>query len=105
MSKKKSYVIGTNVSTSLSPTIFQYWFEKYNINAEYRHVEVKEENFNQKIKLIIKEEGLAGFNVTIPYKEKILPFLDGLDDVSKKLGAVNCVTKENNSLFLPFQVA
>ena len=45
MSKKKAYVIGTNVSASLSPTIFKYWFEKYNINAEYGFVEVKEENF------------------------------------------------------------
>ena len=31
MSKKKAYVIGTNVSTSLSPEIFNYWFKKYKI--------------------------------------------------------------------------
>ena len=33
MSKRKAYVVGTNVSTSLSPMIFHYWFKKHNINV------------------------------------------------------------------------
>ena len=33
MSRKKAYVIGTNVSNSLSPAIFQYWFEKHNVET------------------------------------------------------------------------
>ena len=44
MSKKKAYVIGTNVSKSLSPTIFSYWFGKYRIDAEYGYKEIKKEN-------------------------------------------------------------
>ena len=43
MSNKKAYVVGSNVSKSLSPTIFKYWFNKYNIDAEYGYIEVKEE--------------------------------------------------------------
>ena len=77
MSKKKAYVIGTNVSTSMSPTIFQYWFDKYKINnAEYTYKEIKEENFNEEIKYILKEDSLVGLNITIPYKEKIFSYLD-----------------------------
>ena len=51
MSKKKAYVIGTNVSKSLSPTIFNYWLRKYRIEAEYRYKEVKEANFDKEIKI------------------------------------------------------
>lgn len=98
MNKKKAYVVGTNASTSLSPAIFNYWFEKYSINATYGYKEIKEENFNEEIKIILKEKGLVGLNITMPYKEKVLPFLKSLDPVAKKLGAVNCITKKNNSL-------
>ena len=52
MSKKKAYVIGSNTSTSLSPAIFKYWFNKYNINGEYGYIEIKENNFNKEIKTI-----------------------------------------------------
>ncbi len=38
---------------------------------------------------------LLGFNVTIPYKEKIIDYLDDLSDEAKKIGAVNCVLIEN----------
>ena len=75
MSKKKAYVVGTNVSTSLSPEIFNYWFKKYKINAEYGYIEIKEENFDREIKSILKNKDLVGLNITMPYKEKILPYL------------------------------
>ena len=39
---KKAYVVGTGVSKSLSPTIFNYWFKKYNIVGEYGYVEIKD---------------------------------------------------------------
>lgn len=81
MSKKKAYVIGTNVSSSLSPTIFNYWFEKYNIDAKYGFKEIEEERFDKEIKLILKEDGLCGLNVTMPFKEKITPYLTSTEPV------------------------
>ena len=48
-----------NVSTSLSPTIFQYWFEKHNVDGVYGYVEIQEKDFDQKIKPLLKE-GLPG---------------------------------------------
>lgn len=41
---------------------------------------------------------LDGFNVTIPFKEKIIPYLDALDHAAKTIGAVNCVNRENGKL-------
>ena len=96
MSIKKAYVIGTNVKTSLSPLIFQYWFDKYGLDAKYSYKEIKEKNFNKEIDLILKEDGLRGINVTIPFKEKIIKKLHNLDKASKIIGAVNCVTVKNN---------
>ena len=43
-------------------------------------------------------EGLSGFNVTVPYKQEVIPQLDALDEVATAVGAVNCVTIENGRL-------
>jgi shikimate dehydrogenase len=75
MNKKKAYVIGTNVSTSLSPEIFNYWFKKHKINAEYGYIEIKEGSFDREIESILKIKDLVGLNITIPYKEKIFSYL------------------------------
>ena len=99
MTKKKAYVIGTNVNKSLSPLIFNYWFKKYKINASYEFKVIKEKNFNKEVKLLLKERGLCGLNVTIPFKEKILKKMDKIDGPSKKIKAVNCVTVKNNKLY------
>ena len=72
MKRRKAYVIGTKVRTSLSPTIFKYWFKKYNIEGKYEYKEIKEDNFDNEIKLILKEDDLCGLNITIPFKEKII---------------------------------
>ena len=97
MSRKKAYVIGNNVSTSLSPTIFQHWFEKYHVDGEYEYVEIQENNFDQKIKALLKESGLVGLNITIPFKEKIISYLTSYDGHATEIKAVNCVTINDNN--------
>ena len=86
MSKGRALVVGTNVSKSLSPTIFNYWFRKYRIDAEYGYKEIKEESFDKEIKLILKEDGLRGLNITAPFKEKIIFHLDVLEKHSIQIG-------------------
>ena len=98
MSKKKAYVIGTSVSTSLSPTIFAYWFGKYHIDAKYNYKEIKKENFNDEIKKLLGERGLCGLNITTPFKEKIIHHLDMIDKHATLIGAVNCVSKVEEKL-------
>ena len=112
MIKKKAYVIGTNVSTSMSPIIFQYWFDKYDIDfAEYGYKEIKEENFDKEIKNILEEEGLVGLNITTPYKEKIFSYIDNKQSLIKakknlKKKPINFVTikKPNDPNYSGFKI-
>ena len=46
----------------------------------------------------VDEEHIDGFNVTIPYKQAIIPLLDAVDDTAAAIGAVNCVSVENGRL-------
>jgi len=97
MSKKKAYVIGDSVSTSLSPIIFQHWFKKHNIDGEYEYLEIQEKDLHKKIMILLKERGLVGLNVTIPFKEKIISYLTSQDEHATEIKAVNCVTINNNN--------
>ena len=65
---KKLYVVGNRSSKSLSPTIFNYWFKKYNIKANYGFLELTENNFHKKIKEVLENKDTLGLNVTIPHK-------------------------------------
>ena len=94
MTNKKAYVIGTNVSASLSPTIYQYWFEQFNIDGEYGYIEIKEDNFDKEIKSILKKDGLVGLNITMPFKEKIIPHLTQRSNLvsATSLLPINCIS-------------
>ena len=52
---KKLYVVGNRASKSLSPTIFNYWFKKYNIKKSYCYIELTEKNFDNKIKDVLEK--------------------------------------------------
>ena len=96
---KKTYVVGNNVSKSLSPTIFNYWFKKYNIDGKYGYLEIKNDKLFEKeiLNLVLSNKELVGFNVTIPYKEKIVSVLSSkkhkltLSNHCQNIGAINFV--------------
>ena len=94
---KKFYVVGDKVSKSLSPFIFNYWFKKYKINGSYGYLEINNKNFNKKIKETLKNKNVYGLNITIPFKQKIIRHLDGLEINAKKINAVNCVSKTHKT--------
>ena len=84
-------LIGRNISYSFSK---KYFTEKFKIshfdNCEYKNYDI--ESINEFPKIISENKGCKGFNVTIPYKEEIIPMLDKLSKTAKKIGAVNCIT-------------
>ncbi len=95
---KKIYVIGNRASKSLSPTIFNFWFKKYNIKAKYSFLELNTKNFDKKTHEVLKDNNVIGLNITIPFKNKILKHTDVLDKHAEEINAVNCVLKKNRKI-------
>ena len=75
--KKKFGIIGSPIEHSLSPVLHNYWFKKYKIDAEYSTISINEEKLPGIIEKIRNQE-LSGINVTLPYKQKIVQFVDSL---------------------------
>ena len=90
---KKYLVIGNPIAHSLSPKIHNYWIKQNNLNAFYDRLKLNE-NELEKIILEIKNEKISGINVTLPFKKKIIPFLDQLTPVAKEAQSVNTVYKK-----------
>ncbi len=82
-------LIGKNIDYSFSRAYFSKKFEVENIPAVYLNFDLPE--IAEIAKLLVEYPGVAGFNVTIPYKEDIIPFLAELDVTAEEIGAVNTI--------------
>ena len=81
-------IIGFPLSHSFSPGYFNRKFENESINAEYSAYPLS--NISE-FKLLIHAKKMDGINVTIPYKEAVIPYLDELDITAQEVGAVNTI--------------
>lgn len=87
---KRTYgLIGYPLGHSFSKDYFTRLFEKEGLDAEYKNFEIP---FIDNLATILNEEtSLQGFNVTIPYKQQVIPLLDEVDEAASDIGAVNVV--------------
>jgi len=88
---QKTYgLIGKNISYSFSKTYFEAKFMREKIaDSEYLNFDIQQLNELQSV--LKQHPHLKGFNVTIPYKETIFPYLDKISEKAKKIGAVNTI--------------
>lgn len=92
MQKRVFGLLGYPLSHSFSRGYFTEKFEKENINdAEY--VNFEEADLHMFLSQAMHKEDLAGFNVTIPYKEGIFPLLDSVSEEASWIGAINTVKR------------
>lgn len=84
---KKYGLIGKSLGHSFSKSFFTTYFKEKGIDAVYENIEL---NSSDQIPGILIND-YSGLNVTIPYKEAIIPYLDELSDEAKAIGAVNTV--------------
>ena len=90
---RKFGLIGFPLTHSFSESYFQEKFFKEEINGcQYQNHPIKD---IKTVKLLLEKENLSGFNVTIPHKENIIPFLDELSTEATGIGAVNTVVKKD----------
>lgn len=84
-------LIGRKLSHSFSAKYFAEKFERESLSGECRYDLFEMEDISCVEEFIATTEGLVGFNVTIPYKQQIIPYLTSLSDEARNIGAVNCV--------------
>jgi len=95
--KKRFGIIGSPIKHSLSPVLHNYWFKKYNIEADYSIIEPSDKNLPEIIQKI--RSGLfSGINVTLPFKQKIINHIDKIVNDAELTGSVNTLLLDNEKL-------
>lgn len=100
---KKAAVIGYPIRHSLSPKIHQFWLKEKSIKGTYEAIEVPPEKLDD----FLKKEAflLAGFNVTLPFKEQVFEHIEHnygkahISPLAQKIGAINTVTVKDGALW------
>lgn len=103
---EKSYdklygLIGYPLIHSFSQNYFNQKFEAENINARYVNFEIPD--IGDLMEVVSENDNLWGLNVTIPYKEQVIPYLDEIDEDAAKIGAVNVIKFIRNKNSLKFK--
>ena len=94
---KKYLVIGNPIEHSMSPKLQNWWLKENNIDATYDKIKLEDHEIKNFIQ-DIKEQKIAGCNVTVPFKKKVIPFLDKLSPEAKQTQSVNTITFDNGFL-------
>ncbi|MFQ5431707.1 MAG: shikimate dehydrogenase [Nitrospinota bacterium] len=98
MKKKKLLgIIGHPVAHSLSPLMHNRAAELIGLDCLYAAFDVAPQNLKEAL-TGMRGLGIDGLNVTVPHKEKVIPFLDRLDDEAALIGAVNTITLKDGRL-------
>lgn len=93
-------LVGYPLGHSFSESFFNNKFNSEGIDAQYLNFEIP--NIDEFRNIINNNTNLRGLNVTIPYKEQVIPYLDDIDITASEIGAVNVVKfiKNGNNLIL-----
>ena len=94
---KKFCVIGNPIDHSLSPKLHNFWFKKNKIEAVYEKKLLEEKEIPKLIESIRRSE-VNGINVTVPFKNSVIPFLDSLSSEAKKTNSVNTICTEEDKI-------
>ncbi|TGD58132.1 shikimate dehydrogenase family protein [Flavobacterium humi] len=93
---KKLGLLGKNIGYSFSRNYFTDKFNKEGLADVFTYENYDIDSIEKFPETIKKTPGLIGLNVTIPYKEAVIPFLDGLSENARQIGAVNTIKMETN---------
>ena len=95
--KKKFVVIGNPTKHSLSPFLHNYWFKKLKLNCEYKKLKINHSGIKNILNKVRREK-IEGLNVTIPFKSRVIKFLNILKGDALKTLSVNTIYLEKKKL-------
>ena len=100
---KFACIIGSNPSAGArSPKLWNNAFKKLGISTKMLSFDVKEKNLGKLLRILKSDDRFIGGSVTVPYKSKIMKFLDQIDENSKKIGSINTIKKLNDGKLFGF---
>ncbi len=94
---KKYIVIGNPIEHSLSPKLHNHWIKENNIDGIYEKKQLSENEIKDIISKV-RDDKVAGINVTIPFKKTVIPFLDQITELAKEAQSVNTIFKKDNKV-------
>ena len=94
---KRYLVIGNPIDHSLSPELHNYWLKQNNIHAIYDKEKLTDSDL-ENFFLRIKKKEINGVNITIPFKKKVINFLDDLSLEARETQSVNTIHLENDKI-------
>ena len=94
---KKYFVIGNPINHSLSPKLHNHWFKENKIDAVYEKIKIDENDLKNVIAKC-KEKKINGINVTVPFKKKVIPYLDDLSVEAEQTQSVNTIVFKEGGL-------
>ena len=87
---KKYLVIGNPINHSLSPELHNHWIKQHGLDAIYEKKKLNDKDL-ENLTLNVKQGNINGVNVTVPFKNAIIPYLDELSNEAKKTHSVNTI--------------
>ena len=104
MEKKQDQIdkyglLGRNIEYSFSRRYFASKFEKERINASYVNLDSKT---IEEVKEYLSDSSIKGYNVTIPYKQEVISFLDELSVEAMEIGAVNTIKRTQSGKLIGY---
>ena len=94
---KNYLVIGNPIKHSLSPKLHNYWIKDNNIKAVYKKQKINENEIKNLI-VEIRQQKIHGMNVTVPFKKKVIHYLDNLSFEAEKTQSVNTIYLKGNKV-------
>ena len=92
---KNFLVIGNPINHSLSPKLHNYWIKQHNLKATYSKKMVEKKDLKNIIEQI-RSEKINGINVTVPFKQDVINYLDSLSPEAEKTKSVNTIYRQDN---------
>ena len=90
-------VIGGNIQNSLSPIMHQWIYDSLGLDYRYKAIDITLNRVDSIVNKL-RNQALNGVNVTIPFKRAFVSYLDEVDSLASKIGAINCIHSYNGVL-------